>query len=126
MANGASWETAVFIQFACRAICGRMIYKTLRAMTVLAHGPVLLPDILVAADLREGRLTRVLTQFTVTPAPVNAIFPPGRLMSRKVRNFIDFSAGHFRAMRARAAIGAEPQMEIAAATVPQITLGAAA
>jgi DNA-binding transcriptional LysR family regulator len=47
-------------------------------------------------ELREGRLEAVLQDFEPTPRPVQAVFPERRLVSPKVRAFVDFLAEEFR------------------------------
>lgn len=47
-------------------------------------------------ELAEGRLERVLTAYEPTPRPVQAVFPERRLISPKVRAFVDFLTEQFR------------------------------
>jgi DNA-binding transcriptional LysR family regulator len=42
-----------------------------------------------AAALRDGRLKRVLAKYELPPLPIHIVFPSSRLLSAKVRTFID-------------------------------------
>ncbi len=50
------------------------------------------PDFIVAADLRSGRLVRVLATFEPPASPIHAVYPSRRHLSGKVRAFVDFLA----------------------------------
>lgn len=52
-------------------------------------GIMLKSQIEVVADLRAGRLRRVLPDWTTGPTPVYALMPPGRQQAPKVRIFVD-------------------------------------
>jgi len=57
---------------------------------VLAGGGVgLLTDFSVADDVASKRLVRLLPDWATAPANIQAIFPPTRFPSRKVRVFIE-------------------------------------
>jgi len=43
----------------------------------------------VVEACRAGRLIEVLREFAPPPLPIRAVFPTSRLLSRKVRAFID-------------------------------------
>ena len=47
---------------------------------------------MVADQIRDGRLAAVLDSFTPAPVPVHLIYPQSRLISPKLRAFIDFAA----------------------------------
>ncbi|MFZ2872167.1 LysR substrate-binding domain-containing protein, partial [Zavarzinia sp.] len=49
------------------------------------------------ADLRAGRLVRVLADFEPPPLPVHLVYPESRLVAAKLRAFVDFSAPRLRA-----------------------------
>jgi DNA-binding transcriptional LysR family regulator len=53
-------------------------------------GIALLPAICCADDVRAGRLSRVLPEFTSETAPIYAVYPSAQLLTPKVRAFIDF------------------------------------
>jgi DNA-binding transcriptional LysR family regulator len=52
---------------------------------------------MVAEQIRDGRLAPVLDKFTPPPVPVNLVYPQSRLISSKLRAFIDFAAPRLRA-----------------------------
>ncbi|MFZ3181426.1 MAG: LysR family transcriptional regulator [Methylocystis silviterrae] len=47
---------------------------------------------MVADQIRDGRLAPVLDSFTPPPVPVHLVYPQSRLVSSKLRAFIDFAA----------------------------------
>jgi DNA-binding transcriptional LysR family regulator len=51
----------------------------------------------VAPYLADGRLQTVLEAFEVPPQPVHVVHQEGRLVSAKVRAFVDFMVQHLRA-----------------------------
>lgn len=61
-------------------------------------GMALLPDWLASASLREGRLVRWLSDWEVNVSSESGaiwfVYPPKRIVSSKVRCFIDFIADH--------------------------------
>ena len=59
------------------------------------HGIVLRSEWDIAADLRAGRLVRVLPDWLGSSADIHAIYPPGLHLSAKVRVFLDFLAERF-------------------------------
>jgi DNA-binding transcriptional LysR family regulator len=52
---------------------------------------------MVADQIRDGRLAPLLDNFTPAPVPVNLVYPPSRLVSTKLRAFVDFAAPRLRA-----------------------------
>lgn len=51
---------------------------------------------MVADKIRDGRLVPVLNSFTPPPVPVHLVYPQSRLISPKMRAFIDFAAPRLR------------------------------
>ena len=49
-----------------------------------------------AADLKSGALERLLPSFEPSPRPVGLLYPPARLLSPRIRAFIDFAAPKLR------------------------------
>jgi len=47
---------------------------------------------LYAPDIASGALTQILKDFVPSPAPINAVWPSGRLLPGKVKALIDFLA----------------------------------
>jgi DNA-binding transcriptional LysR family regulator len=60
-------------------------------------GVALLPTWLVSAALREGRLAHVLPEWEARTGRAEpaiwAVYPPKKIVSSKVRAFVDFYAG---------------------------------
>jgi DNA-binding transcriptional LysR family regulator len=53
---------------------------------------------IVGKALRDGRLVRVLPEWSLAPSGVWALYPSGRYLSPKVRVFVDFFADRFSKM----------------------------
>jgi DNA-binding transcriptional LysR family regulator len=69
---------------------------TLMRLAVLAEtglGP--LPDFLVQKDLQEGRLVKLLADWTMLSGHVSLVWPTTRHMAPRVRAFLDFMTLHF-------------------------------
>ena len=64
--------------------------EPLVAAAVAGVGLVRAPCWQVAEHIAERRLVRVLAAYERPPAPIHALFPPGRLIPAKVRAFVDF------------------------------------
>jgi len=62
----------------------------LRAATLAGLGVSLLPAVNVAEDLRHGVLLPLLPAWRTTEVTVQAVYPPGRHISVKMRTFLDF------------------------------------
>jgi DNA-binding transcriptional LysR family regulator len=69
--------------------------EVLRDAAVKGRGIVLLPSFIVGADLQEGGLRSILTDYPAPEIAVYAIYPPTRHLSVKVRMFIDFLIERF-------------------------------
>jgi DNA-binding transcriptional LysR family regulator len=69
--------------------------EVLRDAALKGHGIVLLPTFIVGADLQDGRLQTVLTEYKAPPRSLYALYPPNRHLSLKVRTFIDFMVARF-------------------------------
>ena len=65
------------------------------AAAVHGVGIALGPDFIVAADLKAGRLARVLESFAAPVSPIYAVYASRRYLSAKVRAFVDFLAERF-------------------------------
>lgn len=59
-------------------------------------GIAMTPDWLVYEGLSSGRLVSILPQFSTLPLDINAVYPSNRLLTAKVRAFIDFLQEEFR------------------------------
>lgn len=69
--------------------------EVLRDAAVKGRGIVMLPTFIVGADLQEGSLRSILTDYSAPEISVHAIYPPTRHVSVKVRMFIDFLVERF-------------------------------
>jgi DNA-binding transcriptional LysR family regulator len=79
-------------------ISGRLLANSgdsLLALALKDAGIIYAPDYLVGDDLREGRLLRLLPEYTMPDIPVHAVYPHSRLLSAKTRTFIDFLVARF-------------------------------
>lgn len=68
---------------------------TARAVAVAGGGVIWQPTFLVGADLKAGRLVRVLPDYHLPDIDVLAVYPSRRHLSAKVRVMIDFLAEEF-------------------------------
>ncbi|GLI95319.1 transcriptional regulator [Methylocystis echinoides] len=67
------------------------------AAAEMGEGITVALSYMVADKIRDGRLAPVLEEFTPSPAPVNIVYPQSRLISPKMRAFVDFAAPRLRA-----------------------------
>ena len=51
----------------------------------------------IAPYLAEGRLQTVLSEFELPPLPIHVVHQEGRMVSAKVRSFVDYMAGRLKA-----------------------------
>jgi DNA-binding transcriptional LysR family regulator len=63
---------------------------SLRAFMREGVGVSILPDYMLDADIRAGRLVRLLTAWSLPQGGVHAVYPNARYTSAKVRAFVDF------------------------------------
>jgi DNA-binding transcriptional LysR family regulator len=54
---------------------------------------------MVAGSIKAGRLKYVLEDFEVEPTPVQVVYPHSKLLSNKVRAFVDECVGTLRAQK---------------------------
>lgn len=59
-------------------------------------GIALLPELVGAAPMLRGELIRVLPEYRGPGGPVHAVYPSGRMVTPKVRSFVDFAQAEFR------------------------------
>jgi DNA-binding transcriptional LysR family regulator len=67
----------------------------LAALAVAGVGIILEPDFIVAADVRAGRLVRLLPEYAAPSIGIHVAYPSRRHLSAKVRAFVDFLAARF-------------------------------
>jgi len=68
---------------------------TLRVATLAGQGIARLPSFLVGQDLQAGTLVSLIPDYMQEDLAVHAVYPQARLLSPKVRAFIDFLAARF-------------------------------
>lgn len=66
--------------------------EALLTMAKAGVGVALLASWLVDADLRRGRLVELLPEYTLPPAPVHGLTPPGRFTPPRVEAFLQAMA----------------------------------
>ncbi|MES2106077.1 MAG: LysR family transcriptional regulator [Pseudomonadota bacterium] len=67
----------------------------LRECAVAGMGLVLRPSFTLGDDLSCGRLVRLFPDFRLGTVSISMVYPSRRLLSAKVRNFVNFIAGQF-------------------------------
>lgn len=67
----------------------------LKAAVVKGLGMVMLPTFIVGQELQSGELVSVLNDFVPQDIALHAVYPHSRLLSPKVRAFIDFLAERY-------------------------------
>lgn len=68
----------------------------LRRLLVEGHGVMLASEIVACWGPQEEKLRRILEGWSGPEVELNAVFPGGRLISPKVRSFVDMVAEHMR------------------------------
>jgi DNA-binding transcriptional LysR family regulator len=68
--------------------------ETLRMAALQGVGILLAPGFLIAHDLDQGRLVRLLPEYRPVEFAMNAVYPHRHHLSAKVRSFIDLLAHH--------------------------------
>jgi DNA-binding transcriptional LysR family regulator len=67
----------------------------LRDAAIAGLGLVALPTFIVSAAVQRGALKPVLCDFELDDPSINAVWPPNRALSAKVRAFVDFLSDRF-------------------------------
>jgi DNA-binding transcriptional LysR family regulator len=67
----------------------------LRMLAVHGHGVALLPDFIVAEDLKAKRLVQLLPKFNAGELGIYAVYPSRKFLSAKVRTLVDFLVKRF-------------------------------
>ncbi|HXK26441.1 MAG TPA: LysR family transcriptional regulator [Myxococcota bacterium] len=70
--------------------------SVLRVAAIAGTGVGWIPAFLCEADVRSGRLRRVLPEWQREPFEIYALFPGGRALSPKVRAFVEFLVDRLR------------------------------
>jgi DNA-binding transcriptional LysR family regulator len=81
-------------------IAGRMRMRAdngemLREAAVAGLGVVTLPNFIAAPAIRSGELEVLLRDYPLRETALNAVMPPGRAGTARVRALVDFLAGRF-------------------------------
>ncbi|MFK7090993.1 LysR substrate-binding domain-containing protein [Chromobacterium violaceum] len=71
--------------------------EVLRRWAVQGHGFAYKSRLDIAADLAAGRLTTVLDDYFIEPAPLHLLYPGHRLQPARIRRLIDFLLDQFAA-----------------------------
>jgi DNA-binding transcriptional LysR family regulator len=87
--QGKPWQVAVSGRFSANN------GDTLKVAALRGFGFVHLPTFIVGAELKAGALVSVLDRFIDQDLTLNAVYPHARLLSPKVRAFVDFLAERF-------------------------------
>ena len=66
-----------------------------RQWAVSGEGVAYKAGVDVAADLRAGRLVRLLAQYEGETLPISAVMPSGRFVPARVRAMVDYLAQRF-------------------------------
>lgn len=83
--------------------------EALRAAAVAGLGLIYEPDFLLAAALEDGRLVRVLPEYSGVTGDIWAVYPSRRHLSLKVRLFVDHIAQALAASAGRPVVSAPQQ-----------------
>ena len=74
-------------------VTGRMqanVADPIRIAAVNGLGIVMLPNYIVGADIKAGRLQVILQDYVLSPLEIHAVYPHRKYLSAKVRRFLDF------------------------------------
>jgi len=89
--DGPDGIQSIKVQGSFRANSG----MTIRAAALEGAGIATIPAFLVRDDIETGRLVPLLSQFAPAPIHISAVYPSARLLSRKVKLFVDFMQQEF-------------------------------
>jgi DNA-binding transcriptional LysR family regulator len=67
----------------------------LRMAALSGAGIALQPELLLAADIAEGRLEQVLPEWSYKPVPMSLVYAPNRRPTAMLRTVIDFLVDRF-------------------------------
>lgn len=80
----------------------------LAAAAIAGLGVIVQPDFIVEAALRDGRLREILPEYRAAELGIHAVYPSHRLVSARVRTFIDHLVACFGAENPWQRQGASP------------------
>ncbi|MFZ6672928.1 LysR family transcriptional regulator [Undibacterium sp. Xuan67W] len=67
----------------------------LRECAVAGMGLVLRPSVMLGDDLSSGRLVRIFPEYLLGEVSISMVYPSRRLLSAKVRNFVNFISANY-------------------------------
>ncbi|TYC80133.1 LysR family transcriptional regulator [Stappia sp. BW2] len=70
-----------------------------RTLALKGQGLLLSLQYMVDDDIKSGRLIPLLPDYMATKLAINAVYPPTRHLSARVRRFIDFMADRFKHLK---------------------------
>lgn len=91
--DGGSWPYVVNGKIQNILIHGGVLVNSAAAAQNIAlrgNAIGLAPDYIIASDIEDGRLVRVLAEYPMAVLPIQAVYLQQRHLSPKVRAFIDF------------------------------------
>jgi DNA-binding transcriptional LysR family regulator len=68
--------------------------ESLRSMAIAGIGVTALPEWSIATALADGRLVRLLGDYPMAESGLYAVYPSNRLMTPKVRRFVEHIIPH--------------------------------
>lgn len=83
--------------------------QALRRAAVNSMGIVMLPEVLLSSEIEAGRLVRLLPDYQLPSRPLHLVYMPDRLMSPKLRSFVEFVLMRF-GPRSAEAVGSQPEL----------------
>lgn len=86
--NSKGEEAAVRPHGRLRANNGDVMLHSLRS----GHGIAVLPDFIIDDDLAKGAVVAILADWSVLPAALHLVTPPGRIRPKRVTALIDYLA----------------------------------
>ena len=70
--------------------------NALRLAAAHGQGLAMMPSFLVVDEIKSGRLTPLLTEFSSSEYPISAVYPHRHHLSAKVRSFLDLLTKRYR------------------------------
>jgi DNA-binding transcriptional LysR family regulator len=89
--DGPDGPESIKVQGDFRANSG----MTIRSAALEGAGIASIPLFLIREDIESGRLVQLLSQFASAPFRISAVYPSARLVSRKVKLFVEFVQQEF-------------------------------
>jgi DNA-binding transcriptional LysR family regulator len=90
MATCAQWREAQTVAIRPLVLCNNTV--TLREAAVAGLGITAISQWAVSEELESGRLEKVLQDWTLPESGIYAAYPTNRLITTKVRRFVDIPA----------------------------------